>query len=124
MMRGIVTERHAMVPVVFRLPGQPDFTVDFVVDTGFTGALALPPAAIGVLALPYIGEQTANLANDAVVELSLHAATILWNGAAQEVRVLATGRRPLLGTTLLDGNALLVHFEDGGSVTVDALQRD
>ena len=121
MMTGNVLHKHAMLPVLFRLPGQPDITIEFVVDTGFTGALALPLSAIAALALPYIGEQAANLANDTEVEISLHSATIVWNDTAQEVRVLATGSRPLLGTTLLDGNELLVQFVDRGLVTVDLL---
>ncbi len=107
-MTGNVLHRHAMLPVIFRLPNRPDITIEFVVDTGFTGALALPPSAVAVLSLAYIGEQPANLANDAEVEPSVHSATIIWNGIEQEVRVLATGRRPLLGTTLLDGNELFV----------------
>ena len=90
-------------------------------DTGFTGALALPIAAVIALALPYIGEQSANMANDAEVQLSLYAATIIWNGIDQEARVLAIGRRPLLGTALLDGNELLVQFAESGLVTVDPL---
>jgi clan AA aspartic protease len=122
MMTGTVFQRHALLPVTFRLPGQPNLTIEFVVDTGFTGALALPPAAITAMALPYLGEQPANMANDAEVELSLHAATILWNGMEQEVRVLATGRRPLLGTALLDNNELLIQFAERGLVTVDSLQ--
>jgi clan AA aspartic protease len=110
-----------MLPVIFRRPGQPDLALEFVVDTGFTGALALPPAAVALLALPYVGEEAANLANDAEVQMSLHAATIVWNGVEQDVRVLAPGRRPLLGTALLDRNELLVRFTDGGLVTVDPL---
>jgi clan AA aspartic protease len=121
MMTGSVLHRHALLPVTFRLPIRQELTIEFVVDTGFTGALALPPAAIAALNLPYIGEQAANLANDAEVELSLYAATIFWNGVEQEVRVLATGKRPLIGTTLLDGNELLVQFADGGLLTVDTL---
>ena len=121
MMTGSVSDRHALLPITFRLPGRPDLTIEFIVDTGFTGALALPPSAIAALTIPYVGEQTANLANDAQVELSLYSATILWNGVEQEVRVLATGRRPLVGTSLLDGQELLVQFADRGLVTVDPL---
>ena len=121
MITGSVSDRHALLPVVFRIPDQPDFTIDFVVDTGFTGALALPPSAIAALGLPYSGEQPANLANDAEVELSLHAANLLWNGVETEVRVLATGRRPLCDPSLLDGHELLVQYADQGLVTVEPL---
>ena len=33
---------HPTVPVTFRLPGYPDLTIEFVVDTGFVGFLTLP----------------------------------------------------------------------------------
>lgn len=120
-MNGIVLHKHALLSITFRIPNLPDFTIEFVVDTGFTGALALPPSAIMALALPYIGEQTANMADDSEVVLSVHAATIIWNGLERDLRVLATGRRPLLGTALLDGNELLVQFAENGLVTVDPL---
>lgn len=43
-MTGGVTGRHALLPVMFRLQGRPDLTIEFVVDTGFTYFLTLPPA--------------------------------------------------------------------------------
>jgi hypothetical protein len=46
---------------------------------------------------------------------------IIWNGEEREIRVLATGRRPLLGTALLDGHELVVQFTEGGLVTIDEL---
>jgi hypothetical protein len=46
---------------------------------------------------------------------------ILWNGVEREVRVLATGRRPLIGTALLDQQELVIQFTKGGLVTIDEL---
>jgi len=34
MMVGSVSRRHALPPIMFRLPSQPDLPLDFVVDTG------------------------------------------------------------------------------------------
>lgn len=55
------------------------------------------------------------------MELAVHEATILWNETEETVRVLATGRRPLLGTALLRGQELVVQFVESGLVAVDAL---
>lgn len=121
MIKGRVLDLHALLNVTFRILDQPDINIECVVDTGFTGALALPPAAVRTLALPYLGELSANMANDMKVVLSVYAATIIWNGFEQEVRVLATGRRPLIGTALLNGNELFVQFAEGGLVTVESL---
>jgi clan AA aspartic protease len=121
MMAGNVRNRHAMLPIPFRLPGQPDLTLEVVVDTGFTGHLALPPAAATAMGLSFLHRIPADLADDSTIEVSVYAATILWNGAERTVRVLATGRRPLVGTALLEDCELVVQFVDGGLVTIDAV---
>lgn len=119
MIRGQVVGHEAQVGVVLRLPGQPDLAITFVVDTGFEGALSLPPAAIATLGLPYFTRLDANLADDSSVRTDVHAATILWNGMEIDVAVLAMGRRPLLGTSLLFKKRLGIDFEDNGPVTIE-----
>ena len=121
MIAGKVQSYHAFVPVTFRLAGRSDVAIEFVVDTGFVGFLTLPPAAVAALGLPFLHDTPANLTDDSEVQLAVHEATIVWQGAEQRVRVLATGKRPLLGMALLDGQELVVQCRDGGLVTVDAL---
>lgn len=121
MMTGNVQDRHALLPIAFRLPNQPNVTIEFVVDTGFTGFLTLPVAAVAALQLPFVHKMPADLADDTTHEYDVHSATILYNGAEAEVRVVAMGRRPLLGTALLDGQEFMAQFADGGLVTVDSL---
>ncbi|WP_414623326.1 hypothetical protein [Calothrix sp. CCY 0018] len=41
MINGRISQGKATIPVTFRLPSQPDFSVDFVIDTGFNGYLTL-----------------------------------------------------------------------------------
>jgi predicted aspartyl protease len=50
---GTVHDLQARVNVVFRLPGRPDLAIECVVDTGFAGALTLPPSAVTALGLPF-----------------------------------------------------------------------
>ncbi len=118
MISGIVTDGHATVTVTFRLPNRPDFSINFVIDTGFTDYLCLPPEAVAVLGLAFQYELPANLADNSEVILPVHEAMIIWNGEEREVRVLATGRRPLLGTALLDEHELMIQFTHGGLVTI------
>lgn len=120
-MTGRVENLHALLPVTFRFSDKPDIAIEFVVDTGYTGYLTLPPAAVAALGLPFEYDLPANLADDSEVLVPVHAATILWNGVEQPVRVLALGKRPLLGTAMLDGNELVVQFAESGLVTVAAL---
>lgn len=121
MMRGTTIHRTAILPVTFRLPDQPDFAVEFVVDTGFTEFLTLPPAAVTAMRLPLDHHETAGLADGSTIKIDIHSATILWNGIETQVSVVATGRRPLLGTALLDDQELRVQFRENGLVTVEKL---
>ena len=66
---------QAHVNVAIRLPDRPGVEIEFVIDTGFAGALALPAAAIEMLGLPYLQEMVANLANDDSVKADVHVAT-------------------------------------------------
>jgi len=120
-MTGRVEGRHALLPVTFRVSGQADLTIEFVVDTGFTDYLTLPPAAIAALGLPFLHQVAADLADDSTVQMAVHVATVLWNDAVREVPVLATGRRPLLGTAMLEEQELVAQFRENGLVTVEDL---
>ncbi len=121
MMQGFVSRRKALFPVTFRLPGQPDFMLEFVVDTGFSEFLTLPLAAVTAMQLPFLYPMDAGLADGSAIQISVYSATILWNGYERKISVVATGRRPLLGTALLDDQELRVRFRENDLVTVDEL---
>jgi clan AA aspartic protease len=118
---GSVTSLQACIEVAIRLPGRPDLRIEFVIDTGFAGALTLPAPAITALGLPFFQQIDASLADDASIKADAHLATIVWDGVETDVAVLAMGRRPLLGTALLAGYRLTADFQDGGSVSLAAL---
>lgn len=63
MIYGRISEGKATVPVIFRLPSQPDFSVDFVLDTGFNDYLTLPIQAVNIMNLPLYSSITARLVN-------------------------------------------------------------
>ncbi|MGB3493216.1 MAG: clan AA aspartic protease [Elainellaceae cyanobacterium] len=97
------------------------FLIKFVIDTGFTDHLCLPPEAVNLLWLPFLYSLPANLADNSPVVLPVHQATIFWDGAERDVRVFATGRRPLIGTALLDEPELVIQFTEGRLVTINEL---
>ena len=120
-MNGWVTGYHAIIGMTFRTDTQAHIVIDCIVDTGFVGYLTLPPAAVRTLNLPFLRWISASLADDSTIHVGVHVATILWDGEAHEVEVLATGARPLLGTLLLEGHELNVQFTEGGRVSVEPL---
>jgi clan AA aspartic protease len=121
MIAGHVNALQARIEVSFRLTGQPDAAIGFVVDTGFAGALSLPQAAISALGFPFFEQIDAILADDTAVQVDGHFATIGWDGTDLDIAVLAMGRRSLLGTALLDGRRLTADFVDNGPVSLASL---
>ena len=121
MMAGNVIALHALLKITFRLPDGSTAEQEFVIDTGFTGFLTLPPQAIAALGLAFSHRTPAYLADGSEIQIPVYDATILWNGNKIEVRVLGTGQRPLLGTSLLKDHSLWAQFADLGLVEVDTL---
>lgn len=120
-MNGRVLANHALIKIPLQLVGMPVLEIEFVIDTGFMGFLTLPLAAVARLDLPFIRRIPANLADDSMIMVDVYVATIVWNNIEREVEVLATGKRPLLGTLMLHGHVLSVLFTDGGAVTIGDL---
>ena len=103
MILGTVTDLQGRIEVVLRLADQDDRTLECVVDTGFQGELALPPATVATLGLSPGGRMWAKLADDSHASVPVFRATILWDDQEVGITVMAMGSRPLLGTELLQG---------------------
>lgn len=80
MISGIVTDRHATVPLTFLLSNGSTIAIEFVIDTGFTGELCLPVEAVSLMGLTFRYDTPANLADNSEVLLPIHEASVLWNG--------------------------------------------
>jgi clan AA aspartic protease len=112
-----------IVPLRFRLQSPSDLSIDFIVDTGFTGHLCLPQDAVDALQLPFRYDLRANLADNSSIVLPVYDGVVLWNGTDTPVEVLATGIRPLIGTALLDGFELIAQFRENRHVSIERLDQ-
>jgi clan AA aspartic protease len=121
MMQGRVKDGRASIPITFRLSNQPDFQIEFVVDTGFNDYLTLPPQAISAMNLPQYSNTSVRLADGSETMLSIHSATIIWERIELVVPVLAAGVKPLIGTSLMDGYHLSIYFQIDGDVNLTAI---
>lgn len=121
MIYGKVIDGRAIISVVFPLPSQPDFSLDFVIDTGFNDHLTLPPQAVSAMNLPLYSSTEARLADGSQALLSIHLATIVWDGIEKLVPVLAAGYKPLLGSSLMAGYHLEIDFQENGLVSLKKL---
>ncbi len=122
MISGMVTDRHATVSLPFLLQNDTRILIEFVIDTGFTGELCLPLEAVSLMGLTFRHDTFANLADNSEILLPIYEAMVLWGEDEREVLVIATGRRPLLGTALLHEQELVIQFTEGGIVTIDELK--
>jgi len=121
MIYGRLAGGKATVPVIFRLPEQADFSLNFVIDTGFNGYLTLPPQAVNAMNLPPRANTPATLADGSQVLFSIHLATIVWDNVEKIVPILASGNKPLLGTAMMKGYHLEIDFEDNGLVSLEKI---
>jgi clan AA aspartic protease len=118
---GTVVGLQARMEITLCSPMQPAVKIECVVDTGFEGFLTLPTAVVEDLDLPYLAPIDANLADNSRIVTNVHQGVILWNGVQRVVPILAMGRRPLIGTALLEDYHLSVDFCEGGTVLVDEI---
>jgi clan AA aspartic protease len=116
---GIVVGLQARMGIILYPPGLAEIEIECVIDTGFEGFLTLPPTVIAELQLPYVAPINANLADNSSIVTNVHQGTILWHGVQRVIPVLAMGRRPLIGTALLEDYHLGIDFCEGGTVLVD-----
>jgi clan AA aspartic protease len=121
MIYGRLVDRKAIVPVIFRLPQQPDFSLDFVIDTGFNDYLTLPPQAVNAMNLPLYSSIPARFADGSEALLAIHLATIIWDNVEKVVPILASGYKPLLGTAMMEGYHLEIDFEDNSLVSLEKI---
>jgi len=121
MIYGELVDGKATVPVIFRLSSHPDFSLNFVIDTGFNDHLTLPPQAVKAMNLPLFSTTPARLADGREALLSIHLVTIVWDNLEKVVPVLASGYKPLLGTALMAGYHLEIDFEENGLVSLKRL---
>jgi clan AA aspartic protease len=121
MIYGRLADAKATVSVIFRLPEQPDFSLDFIIDTGFNGYLALPLQAVNAMNLSPLANTPATLADGSQVLFSVHLATIVWDNIEKIVPILASGNKPLLGTAMMQGYHLEINFEDNGLVSLERI---
>lgn len=123
MMRGRVVDdgSEAVLPLRIFDPGRDGdgSDVEAVIDTGFTGHLALPVAMVSSLDLPELGTEEIMLADGRAEIVSVHRATVEWHGRSRVVPVLAVEGDPLLGMAQLAGSHFRMDVVPGGAVVVE-----
>lgn len=87
-------------------------------DTGFTGELALSADLVASLGLPEVAVVDVRLGDGRSAWLSLHAASVWWDGRLHRTAVLAVDGSSLVGMALLGDCVLTVDVVPQGGVAV------
>ena len=118
MLYGHVRDR--LPRLLLSLPGQSgEYSVEFIIDTGFDGDLTLPPDFVRHLEVHDLLPVRIRLADGTEQDCLEGTIFLDWNGEQRTTQVLILGNSPLLGMALLDGCQVCFHVSDGGEVTVE-----
>ena len=121
MIQGVVTSAYeAVVPLTVQGPEGQARAIEAVIDTGFTGFLAIPYGVVAELGLPFVNTSLAILADGSESTLNVYRAIVFWNGEPRYVRAYAAGTTPLVGMRMLDDHDLSIQVRDGGRVVIQA----
>jgi clan AA aspartic protease len=120
--RGVVNARHeAVVRLRVRGPGGAELDFEALIDTGFTGSLTLPSAAVTALGLVRQSGGSVALGDGSVRHFDVYAAEVEWDGNWRPVLVSAIGDEILVGMRLLAGHELRVAVVPGGPVEISPI---
>jgi clan AA aspartic protease len=95
--------------------------VEAVIDSGFTGALTLPPALITILGLRWRSVDRATLADGSTCVFQVYIGNLLWDGKVRTVLIAEAHSDPLVGMRLMRGHELTMQIRAGGKVTIKRL---
>lgn len=95
--------------------------IESIIDTGFSGYLALPSDLINRLKLPQIDNQEVMLGDGTVAVLERYLVKIIWSGEERSISALRSDGGPLAGMSLLYGSHVVLDVVEDGSVRIDAL---
>jgi clan AA aspartic protease len=118
MILGLFRDHLPRVTLV--LPGPTGSNaVEFIVDTGFDGDLALPSNILRQLDAQPLFLSLRALGDGTLRECPVYQLAWEWNDEPRIVEVLALEHNPLLGTMLLEGCHLAVELAEGGEVVIE-----
>ena len=116
-----VVRLEAQVDIAIAGADREFHTEPVVIDTGFTGWLALPQNTIDRIGLTFYGSRPAIQASGATTMFDIYSALVNWRGRDVPALVHRTDGKPLLGMALLAGSRVAFDAQDGGGVLIEQL---
>ena len=114
--------RDNLPRVTLPLPGiAGKMFIEFIVDTGFDGELALPSSLVRQLEAAYQGDKPILLADSFARSQPSFEVVLEWDDEPRPTEILVLEGVPLLGSVLLAGSFLQAEMTDGGEVSIEPL---
>jgi predicted aspartyl protease len=95
--------------------------LEFILDTGFEGDLALSTHLADVVCGPVVAVENRRLADGRRLRVPIRGAELDWQGDLRPVQVLVLEGDPLLGSALLMGQYLHIEMIEGGEVVIEPM---
>ena len=121
MASGVVRSLVPIIPLVVRGRDGGLRRYQAVLDTGFTGTVALPAPDVQRLGLSDPQPENVTFANGESADCDVYLANVIWDGEEQVAQVYAIGNEPLVGMHLLDGSRVTMDVAEGGAVVTEPL---
>lgn len=99
------------------------FRVEVVIDTGFSGEVALPQRIVDQLSLVQKGSTDIRVADGRSANVKVYPLQIEWQGEFRSVEAICTDSFPLIGMALLSGSRLCVNVEEAGEVEITPIDQ-
>src|SRR5438128_9770201 len=121
MITGAVKSDEARIRLKVRGRRGREQEVEAVIDSGYTGALTLPPALITMLGLRWQSVERATLADGSTCVFQVYVGKLVWDGKVRTILVDEADADPLVGMRLLRGHELKMQVRARGKVTIKRL---
>ena len=117
MAEGVVNDNiEATIPITLLAPGGEELAISAIIDTGYTGFLAVPRDYAIAHTLSPLAPRDVKLGDGSIKALEYFVGDVRWNGKVQRIRILATKEEFLLGISLLKDLHLAATFRIGEQV--------
>ncbi len=95
--------------------------IEFILDTGFDGQLALPGSVLNAMDASYEGNRPVQLADGSERPRPTYSLVLESDDAPRLVEVILLEGVPLLGVELLAETLIQIEMMDGGEVSIEPL---
>ena len=119
MIKGSVNSLlEAVIRLTVRGPQGKRKRITAVIDTGYNGALTLPPDVIASLGLPWVQSGTVTLGDGSECNCDIYAGAVVWDRHPVYVLIEEADATPLVGMDLMRGFKLTMDIKVRGQVTI------